>query len=138
MNVNSVTFTPEEVEKGFLQDLLKYLTDHNEKSNDYYYEIHVTSDGYCSIVEFVRVPYDDSLGGFGKFEYIDEDHVVVKEVILPDNSTVFAYNEEHEKELLDEFLEENPWYKKNEWGRWYDEREGGVLFNDTDDEVEND
>ena len=123
MCVNNVAFTPEEVKKGYLQDLLSYLTDYNKKSDDYYYDIHITSDGYCSIVEFIHVPYDNSLGGYGRFEYVDEDQIVVKEVILPDNSIVVAYNEEHEKELLDEFLKENPWYKKNECGRWYDERE---------------
>lgn len=115
--INNVAFSPEKVEAGAVKDLLNYLLDYNS-NHDYndYYEIHITTDGYCTIVEFEKVPYDGDWGG--KFEYIDEDHLVVKEVQLPDNTYELAIDEAHEQDILDEFLAKNPGWSKNNFGRW--------------------
>lgn len=116
MSYNSVAFSPEDVEKGYHQDLLDYLTDFNKKSDDDYYEIHITSDGYCMIIEFEKVPYSREFGG--RFEYVDEDQCIMTEKQLPDDTYVLVHDEDEYKELLDDFLKENPNYEKNEFGRW--------------------
>ena len=118
--MNYRAFTPEEVKKGLFNDLLDYLLNHNKKNNDRYYDIHITTDGYCSIVEWVECNYNDEYGDNRHFRLIDYDEVVMKEVIMPDNSIQYAVDDDHAKELLDDFLKENPNYKKNEYGQWID------------------
>ena len=56
--VNSVAFTPEEVEQNLHMDLITYLLSYNQKSKSSYFDIHITSDGFCTIVEFVNLTYD--------------------------------------------------------------------------------
>ena len=118
--MNRKAFVPEEVKKGLLKDLLDYLLNYNLKSKDYYNEIHITTDGYCTIVEWEDVPYDKGWGG--TFQYIDESHVVMKEVMFPDNHSEYLFDEE-EQEAIDEWLKENPGWKQNEFGIWYNEVE---------------
>lgn len=65
---NKMTFTPKEAEQ--CADFVKYLM--QMKSADYYNEICITSDGYCTIVCWTQKSYDDSYGG-GSFEFVDED-----------------------------------------------------------------
>lgn len=117
---NYVAFTPEDVKEGLMNDLIKYLLSHNEKSTRSYFDIHITSDGYCSIVEWVSVPYEDEHYN-GEFVFKDEDEVVMKELRLPDNSTQYIFPDE-EDETLEEWLEKNPgWSKIN--GIWHYEEE---------------
>ena len=73
---NYMAFIPEEVEKGLHLDLIKTLLDINNKSEDHFNEIHITTDSYCTIVEWVYIPIDRSYGG--KFEFIDEDEYIEK------------------------------------------------------------
>ena len=114
MNVRA--FTPDEVEDGYLNDLLKYLMDHNDKNRERYYDIHITTDGFCQIVEWTDINYERDYEE-GRFRYVDCDEVVMKEVEMPDNSIVYAHDEDEAKELIDDFLKENPNYEKNEYGR---------------------
>ena len=67
--MNSMAFPPEEKEN--MKKLLKFLVEDYD-SEEYYNEVHITTDGYCTIVEWDTVPYDRSFGG--KFEYVDVDH----------------------------------------------------------------
>lgn len=120
---NSQAFTPEEVKKGLLKDLLDYLLDHNKKNNEQYYDIHITTDGYCSIVEWTDVSYDQKYGPEGKFEFVDSDQVVMLEKYFPDNHTELCYDEEDYQERLKEFLEENPGWVKGPFGNWTNEIE---------------
>ena len=117
-NYNSQAFTPEEVEKGLLQDLLNYLLDHNKKNDSQYYDIHITSDGYCSIVEWADVSYNQKYGPEGKFEFVDCDQVIMTEKTFPDNHTELCYDEEDYQERLKEFLENNPGWEKTTYGTW--------------------
>ena len=41
-------------------------------AHDDYFEIHVWHDSFCTIVDFEKVPFDNSFGG--KFEYIEYDN----------------------------------------------------------------
>ena len=121
---NSVAFTPEEVNQGLHTDLITYLVNYNAQGkSDDYYEIHITSDGYCMIIEFDKVPNNHAFGG--TFKYVDESDgdIVMKEYIFPDNHTELCYNEDDYKERLDTFLKENPGWVKNSYNCWTNELE---------------
>jgi len=115
---NSQAFTPEEVEAGLLQDLLNYLLDHNKKAKEQYYDIHITSDGYCTIIEWTDVDYDQKFGPDGKFEFVPYNGQIMLEFTFPDNHTELCYNEEDYQERLEEFLKENPGWVKTSYGTW--------------------
>ena len=70
MGLNKMAFSPEEVKEGLHKTLLDYLLDYNAKSNDWMNDIHVTTDGYCTIVCWDQVPVKRDCGG--GFVYIDE------------------------------------------------------------------
>ena len=119
--MNTQAFTPEEQQKGLHYKLIEFLMKQNEDMEKCYNEIHITSDGYCIIVEWDKVPYSREYGG--TFQYIDEDHVVMKEVRLPDGHYEYAFNEEDEKEIWDTFLKGNPGWVKTSYGTWTNEIE---------------
>ena len=117
-NYNYQAFTPEEVKKRLLNDLLNYLLEHNKKNDQQYYDIHITTDGYCSIVEWVDVSYNNEFGEEGKFRFVDSDQVVMLEKTFPDNHTELCYDEEDYQERLREFLDKNPGWEKTAYGSW--------------------
>lgn len=117
MSCNSEAFTPEEIEKGLHLDLLKLLLDYNKINDKHYKDIHITTDGYCLIVEWTTKYYDDADLG-GSFEYVDEDSEVMKTIEYPDGHYEYIHMDEDAKIYLDEWLKENPGWKKNDWGRW--------------------
>ncbi len=120
---NYQSFTPDEVEQGLLQDLLNYLLDHNKKNKNQYYDIHITTDGCCSIVEWNDVSYDNTYGPDGKFEYVPADGCIMIEKTFPDNHTELCYDEEDYQERLNDFLKENPGWVKTPYGTWTNEIE---------------
>lgn len=120
---NYQAFTPDEVEQGLHLDLLNYLLEHNKKNTNQYYDIHITTDGYCTIVEWTDVNYDEDYGPYGKFEFVPADGCVMLEKIFPDNHGEMCYDEEDYEERLAEFLKENPGWVKNSFGRWTNELE---------------
>lgn len=115
---NYQAFTPDEVEKGLHLDLLNYLLDHNKKNETQYYDIHITTDGYCTIIEWTDVDYDQKYGPDGKFEFVPADGCVMIEGTFPDNHTEMCYDEEDYKERLNDFLKENPGWVKTSYGTW--------------------
>ena len=84
---NSQAFTPEEVKKGLHLDLIKYLLDYNQKAEGYFNDIHIDTDGYCVIIEWVTESYKDACSGF---EFVGCDEEVLKLVHFPDNSYGYA------------------------------------------------
>jgi len=126
MEYNSQGFTPEEVEKKLHLDLINFLLDFNSKSDKHYHDIHITTDGYCLIVEWTTNSYEDMEAG--SFKFVDEDQVVMTEKVFPDNHTELCYNEADYKERLDEFLKENPGWRQTEYGRWVNDLEAEQLF----------
>lgn len=105
-NYNSVAFSPEEVEKGLHMDLIKYLTNYNAaRESDDYYEIHITSDGFCMMIEFEKVPYDRRYGG--RFEFVDEDEAVMKEYKMSDGSYQWFQSEDEYRECELDFQKMN-------------------------------
>ena len=119
-----MAFAPEEKEN--MKKLLKFLVEDYD-SEDYYNEVHITSDGYCTIVEWELVTYDGLLGG--KFEYVDGEHEVLKQLIFPDNHYEYVLDDDEEK-VLEEWLKDNPGYKKNSYGSWYKEEDEDFLIHE--------
>ena len=120
---NYQAFTPEEVEKGLHLDLLNYLLDHNKKNETQYYDIHITSDGYCMIIEWTDVAYDQKYGPEAKFEFVPADGCVMIEGTFPDNHTEMCFDEEDYNERFQEWLKENPGWVKTPYGTWTNEIE---------------
>lgn len=115
-HVNSVAFTPDEVEKNLHLDLINFLLSYNSKADDSFFDIHITTDGYCTIVEFVsltRGVNDNSEG----FAYVDEEHYVLKRVDFPDGHYEYL-DDEVAEEALKEWLANNPGWGKDEYGYW--------------------
>lgn len=102
--MNSMAFTPEDMKKGLGEDLIKYLLDLNSKLQDRYMDIHITTDGYCTIFEWDEVSFE--FGG-GKFMYVGEDDVVMKALVLPDHSTRYVLDDEEAKTVLAEYEQEH-------------------------------
>ena len=124
---NYQSFTPEEVTEGLHLDLLNYLLDHNKKNETQYYDIHITSDSYCTIIEWADVNYDRDYGPQGTFQYVPADGNVMIERMFPDNHIEMCYDEEDYRERLDNFLKENPGWVKDPFGVWTNEIENKKL-----------
>lgn len=118
---NSQAFTPEQVENGELQDLLNYLLGFSKKSDKAFMDIHITSDGYCQIVEWVEVNYEFR-AECGKFDFIDCGEEVFEEVLFPDEHWEWHPRGEGEQ-VLSDWLDKHPRWKKDFWGRWYEVEE---------------
>ncbi len=77
--VNHMDFTPEEVAAGRLGDWVNFLLKDNEKCYnikgcDSFNEIHITTDGYCTIVEWIPQVFNYTIDGF---KYVGEEYEVV-------------------------------------------------------------
>ena len=116
-SVNSVAFTPEDVQKNLHLDLINYLLSFNQKSENSFFDIHITTDGFCTIVEFANITrgINDTSEGF---VYMDEDHYLLKRVEFPDGH--YDYLDDNEAEdVFNNWLKEHPGWVKDEFGRWY-------------------
>lgn len=116
-DVNCKAFIPEEVEAGLHLDLLNYLLTYNSKSQDYYYDIHCYTDGYCTIIEWVDRSYTKDID-YGQFTFVDCDHHILKEVVFPDNHIEYLEDDD-EPTAIEEWLKENPGWELNSFGHWY-------------------
>jgi hypothetical protein len=72
MNINRMDFTPKDVEGGELTKFLNMLIALD--CENYYNDIHIWSDGYCTIVEWVQVNYESN----EQFKFVDCNHQVVR------------------------------------------------------------
>lgn len=114
---NSMAFTPEEVEAGLFQKFLDTLIHYNGNSEKHYCDIHITTDGYCTILEWDCVPFSHEWGG--EFKHVDFDEEVVHEFPLPNGSYVRSRDEQEDKEIIEDFMHDNPDYEydwiEKEW-----------------------
>ena len=124
---NQEYFTREQVEQGLHLNFIKTLLDLDNYDRDGIHDIHMYKEEEAVIVEWCFKWYDKSIGN-DRFEFLGEDDVVMTEVYLPDNSSVYVRNEDEEKEVLEDWLKEHPTWKKNSWGRWVDEEENERLY----------
>lgn len=113
--INSQAFTPEDVKAGLLNDLLDYLLNYNAKKTDGEFDIHIGSDGYCTIVEWGEIVHD--INDYEGFKWVDEDHELCKILRYPDNHYEYCLDEDAE-ELMAHWHEENPGWKQNSFGHW--------------------
>ena len=118
MKPNSMSFIPKEVEQGLLNKLIDYFLLYNKTSNDHYIDFHVTTDGYCMIVEWVDLPYSHEWGG--SFQYVDEEEQVIHEIHLPDGTYMRSSADWEDKEIIEEFLKNNPNYEYDPFAKeWH-------------------
>lgn len=123
--MNTMTF--DSADKKQYEQAMKWITlllDYNKESRDDYNEIHIYQEETLIIIEWNQVPYSRDWGG--RFEYVDEDHVVMKQVCFPDRHYETLFDDEEEGRLK-EWLEENPGWVKNSWGLWTNEIENERL-----------
>lgn len=121
---NSEAFTPEEVEKGSHLLLLNTLFQLDKNLETGYYDIHITSDGYCTIVEWCQVFPEIS---DAKFKFVGEQYQVMYEGCFPDNHTEMCLDEEDYNNRLKDWLKENPGWHRDEYGHWYNEKDVAEL-----------
>ena len=112
--MNSQAFTPKEVEKGLLKDFLNMLLTISSKFEDSYYDIHITTDGYCTIVEWVDCFYDQPSD---QFKLVKEDQVIMSELMYPDNSYEYVFPEDVDEKLR-EWHNNHPEWVKTPYGTW--------------------
>lgn len=96
---NSISFSPEEVEAGLLAQQINTMLDFNKNSQDFSYDIHLWTDGYSTVLDFVQTPNDGSYGG--GFAFIDEDQEILSRVRYPDGSSELCYPDEVEEKKAD-------------------------------------
>ena len=113
---NSQVFTPEQVESNAPRDLLDYLLEFNKKSQKSFMDVHITTDGYCLIIEWAEIDYEFRYED-GKFDFVDSDEEIFACVRLPDNSSMYVPRSEKE-DALNDWLTEHPGWHKNAWGVW--------------------
>lgn len=112
------SFTPEEVEKGLHIKFIKTLLSLDKDNQERYHDVHITNDGYCLIIEWCLVYFNDD--ACSHFEYVSEDETVATIVEYPDDSTELAWDDEMANDLLEEWLSANPGWHKNKFGVWTD------------------
>ena len=123
---NEKAFTPKEVEAGMVTEFIDFLLKQDAKTaelrtkNHKYTNINIKHDGYCTIVQYCEVFFDED---DPCFEFVDEGEHVATVLVLPDNTTVLCWDQEDADETLKDFLKNHPYYVQNEYGRWYDTRE---------------
>ena len=84
---NSMAFTPEEVRKGLLDKFVKTLNDLNQEKEQGFIEYHVTTDGFCTIVEFDDLFIRDE---DDKFQYVDENDWKDEDIALTEEEKELA------------------------------------------------
>lgn len=109
---NYQAFTPEEKEQ-----CLKFIGVLMEMNQ----EMRISNDGYCTIVEWIDNTAEDDME---RFAFLDYDMGTYTAVKLPDRSyvNVFDFEDKTEDEVINEWLKDNPRWKKGTYG-WYQEDE---------------
>lgn len=117
MCVNSQSFSKEQIENNEMTEFVNMLCKLSYGEGSTYNDIRIRpTDCGGFVVEWAEVSWDHQYGG--SFEYVDDDQVVVKEYIFPDNHTELCYNDDDFNERLEEFLKENPGWEKTSYGTW--------------------
>lgn len=113
---NEEAFLPEDVEKGLHIKFIKALLQISSELSESYYDIHITTDSYCTIVQWCNHSCDGECGG--SFEYVDEDKVIAEAIYFPNGTTMYAFDEEEKDNLINEFIKEHPEWEMNKYGTW--------------------
>ena len=119
--MNSQAFTPEEVAKGLHLKFIGHLLEISNEMEKCYFDIHITSDGYCTIVEWVDVLYDERECE-DRFEFVKYNQVIMQELDFPDRHTEYCFPEEADERIA-EWHREHPEWVKTSYGTWTNEKE---------------
>jgi len=106
VKTNYQYFSKADVENGLHIKFIQFLLE-NFESEEYRVDIHVYNEDCSAIVVEWNRQLWNHIDEMGKFEFVEGDELVMKEVTLPDNSYTYATSEEEAKELIDN------WYKKH-------------------------
>ena len=119
MKYNQMIFDCNE-ERKLANKFLATLLNHNRDCLDNYNDIHIYQEEDLIIIEWCQKHYNNEFFEDRGFKFVDCDQEVMTELILPDNSSEFV---EPGKEdiALQEWLEENPGWYKDDNGRWREE-----------------
>lgn len=97
--MNSQYFNKEQVANGELIEFLNVLMKQCYGAGENYNDIHIyPADCEAFVIEWDNIPWDHSYGG--QFKYVDEDQVVLKEYLMPDNTFGYFVNDEEYKQFL--------------------------------------
>ena len=103
---NRQYFSKDDVEAGLHLKFIQFLLD-NFESKEYRVDMHIYhEDCKAIVVEWARQLWNH-IDEMGKFSFVSGDEVVMKEVILPDNSYTYAFSDEEAKELIDNWVKKH-------------------------------
>ena len=124
--MNSQYFSEEQVKAGEMDAFLKALRAQDYGKGGYYNDVHIKpADCGAYSVDWAQLRWegDEDKG----FEYIDSEHVIMLEKEMPDGTFEQFFNEDDYGMILKDWLENQEKdgliWKKNEYGRWYEEGE---------------
>lgn len=111
---NSQAFTPEECAKGLHTKLINSLMEISSEMEGGHFDILITTDGYCTIVEWVDTnpEYEEAT-----FKFVDYDEVIMKEVTFPDRHYEYLFPDEVDEALKD-WHEKHPEWVKGPFDTW--------------------
>ena len=122
MSVNSQYFSKEQVKNNEMTEFVNMLCKLSYGKGETFNDIRIRpTDCGDFVVEWAELPWDHQYGG--SFQYVEEDELVVKECIFPDNHTELCYDEDDFKERLDDFLKEHPEWERTSYGTWTNREE---------------
>ena len=107
--------------RGRMISLLELLLDMSYDTSGIYNDIHIKPEDCGAFsVEWEQLPWNSRYGG--GFQYVDEDQEVCILLDYPDGHSDYVPVGD-EKVYLDDWLDQNLGWKKNEFGRWVKEEE---------------
>lgn len=122
---NSVYFSKEQVSAGELTEFLNILLKQSYGKSKHFNDIHIIpADCDSFIIEWISVPWDHSYGG--KFAYLNDDEVIMKQLNFPDNTYQYVFTED-EEEIWQDWLKNHPEYHKTSYGTWTNDLENDRL-----------
>ena len=111
--MNLQYFSKEDIENGTFTAFVKALVDFGQTSKTHYNDIHITSlDCKAVQVEWEEINWQHKQEE-GEFVFLDADHAVFKEVIMPDNTSQYVLEDIDENQLIKEWLKEHPTWKRS-------------------------
>lgn len=111
------------------QKFIASLLQHNIESMDDYADIHIYQEETLIIVEWTQIFYDDDFPQ-NRFVLLDDEHALIKELIMPDNSILCIFEHEDEQAAIDRWHKDNPgWIKKdNTWINTMEDKHENKVF----------